>query len=140
MNKDYYTDLMAPAFAGMKADMGFDRVESYPAAVQIAFGTVAAVDGEGRLNLAGNGTAVGIALHSHAVAGGAYMPKDTVSVMTRGLVWARAVEQDASQTGGAVKFDANGFIDSRAGGVLTNARVREKHGNLVLVELHSPQV
>ena len=40
-----YEDQMNPAFAGMKADAGFDRVESYPVAADgLVYGVVVGRD------------------------------------------------------------------------------------------------
>ena len=84
-----YEDQMNPAFAGMKADAGFDRVETYPVAADgLVYGVVVGRDASGKA-VAGKGVAaVGISVHSHVP----LVPLkqgDAVSVMTRGLIWAR---------------------------------------------------
>lgn len=140
MNKSYYQDIMQPAFAGMKADAGFDRVETYPSAAEIPFGVVVGADAEGKITAGKSNRAVGIAVHSHAVTG--YPAQSPVSVMTRGLVWARCGASDASDAGGAVKFNAQGEIDSTASDTLAHALVRDiavaDGVRLACVELHSP--
>lgn len=142
MNKHYYQDIMPPAFAGMKADAGFDRVETYPSAAEIPFGTVVGADESGAVSAGQTRRPLGIALHSHAVTGDAYPAKTPVSVMTRGVAWARCGASDASEAGGVVKFNAQGEIDSTASNTLKNAQIREiavANGvRLACVELHSP--
>lgn len=144
MNKDYFDELMPVAFAGMKGDMGFDRVESHPSAAEIPFGVVVGMNGDGRVEKGKATRAIGIALHSHAVTGNGYKQYEAVSVMTRGLAWALAKESDASAVGQPVKFGADGEIDSSAGDTLPNAMVRDVRmadgKRLVLVELHAPTV
>lgn len=142
MNRNYYAEMMQPAFAGMKADMGFDRVESHPAGGAIPFGVVVGVDAEGKVTAGKSTRAIGVALHSHAVTGDGYDAKDSVSVMTRGLVWAKAGESDASEAGHTVKFNAAGEVDSTASDTLANAMVRDvfvgQGGRIALIELHAP--
>lgn len=136
-----YDDYQMQAVAGMKADSGFDRVETLPAKADIAFGAVVGFDaGKG---VAGKGErAVGIALHTHTHIK-AYQQYDAVSVMTRGLVWAKVADGKTVAQGEAVKFDANGLLDNTASDELPNALVRgtpifADGSKIVLIELHAP--
>ena len=133
-----YEDQMNPAFAGMKADSGFDRVESYPVA---ADGLVVGRDANGKA-VAGKGTAaVGISVHSH-VPLEPLKQGDAVSVMTRGLIWARVADGKTVAGYEAVKFNAKGELDNTATDTLKNAVVRSVRTvdgkTLALVELHAP--
>lgn len=131
------------AFAGMKADAGFDRVESFPAAGNIGFGCVCGVNASNQV-VAGAGTRIaGIALHSHTIRD-QYTQYDEVSVMTRGLVWAPVVDGGAVTDGGPVQFDSTGAVGDAAGTVYPNAVFRgdavTRNDGVVIacVELHSP--
>ena len=67
---------------------------------------------------------------------------DAVSVMTRGLVWARVAAGKTAAEYEAVKFNAQGELDNTAADTLTNAAVRAIRTfdgkTLALVELHAP--
>lgn len=134
---------MDRAFAGMKADAGFDRVETLPAAGDIGFGCVCGEDADGRA-VAGAGTKVsGVAVHSHAITGGGYSQFDAVSVMRRGLVWCPVVDAGDVTKNGAVQFSATGEVGDAAGTALPNAIFRSEAvsvegGVIALVELHAP--
>lgn len=139
-----YDDRQAVAFAGMKADSGYDRVETFAAETEIPFGAVVTVGTKPSQAKLGGTAAVGVALHSHTVPK-AYQQYDAVSVMTRGLVWC-AVKGDETVTDrGAVQFDpATGLVSDRAGTKLNNAIFRSgvvsnQFGKIALVELHAPQ-
>lgn len=140
-----YEDQMDIAFAGMKADAGDDRVESFPVgAATLAYGVVTGTDANGLL-VAGPGTKVrGITLHSHAVPGATYVKTECASVMARGLVWARVTTSGAVTDGGAVKFAADGTVANAGANTLNNAVFRSgkvstaAFGDIALVELHSP--
>lgn len=139
-----YDDYMQPAFAGMKADSGNDRVESFAATAAVPFGVV--VTGTGETVAAGGADTVrGISLHSHAVAGSEYAEKECVSTMTRGLCWARVTEGQAATAEGAVYFAAaDGTVsDLNTGTALTNAvfrgdKITADGVDIALVELHHP--
>lgn len=140
-----YDNYMNPAFAGMKADSGFDRVESYPVAADgLQSGVVVGKDAKGAV-VAGKGTktAIGVVIHSHTQIE-PYKQGDCVSVMTRGLCWARIATGKTAAAGDPVKFDANGLLDGTAANVLTNAIIRDvKDVNgekIACVELHAPTV
>ncbi|QDP46001.1 MAG: hypothetical protein Unbinned4052contig1001_1 [Prokaryotic dsDNA virus sp.] len=135
---------MDKARAGMKADAGFDRVESFPAAADVRFGHVVGVDADGAV-IEGAATRIaGVALHTHTKVDN-YAQYDDVSVMTRGLVWCVVVDAGSVTDGGAVEFNAAGEVqDASAGTAYPNAVFRsgaETMGDgtvLALVELHSP--
>lgn len=146
-----YDDQMDPAFGGMKADAGDDRVETFPAGTNgIAFGVVGGTDANGLL-VPGPGTRVrGITVHSHAVRGAAltgtdhkYAATEAVSVMTRGLIWARVTSAGSVTDGGAVSFAADGTVANAGANVLANAQFRSgavttADGVIAVVELHNP--
>ena len=140
-----YEDQMDIAFAGMKADSGADRVESFPVGADtLAFGVVAGTDGNGLL-VAGPGTKLrGITVHSHAVKNDTYVKTECASVMTRGLIWARVTAAGAVTKDGAVKFAADGTVADAGANTLANAVFRSDkvsttfYGDIALVELHNP--
>lgn len=84
------------AFAGMKADVGFDRVESFLAEGSIEFG-VGVIGGTTAGEQVKTADAVarllGISLHIHkepsapGLNDAKYNDKDSVSVLTQGQVW-----------------------------------------------------
>lgn len=136
-----YEEMMDKAFAGMKADSGEDRVETWSAAASIPFGVIVGMDAQKRL-VTGKGTRVlGIALHSHAVTGDGYVQYDPVSVMTRGLAWVKCAAGDTSATNSYVKFNAQGEILNSAADQykIEQAIVRDTittaDGKLALIEL-----
>lgn len=133
-----YDQIMSPAFAGMKADAGLGRVESYSAETVIPFGVAVAVGADG-VKLGEN--AIGVALHSHAVVG-EYQKADSVSVMTKGLVWCQASKDGDITDRGTAKYDpATGIFSDAGTAELKNAIFRSgkvnagKYGYLALVEL-----
>lgn len=140
-----YEDQMDIAFAGMKADSGADRVESFPVGADtLAFGVVTGTDANGLL-VAGPGTKLrGITVHSHAVKNDTYVKTECASVMTRGLIWARVTAAGAVTKDGAVKFAADGTVADAGANTLTNAVFRSGkisttfYGDIALVELHNP--
>lgn len=138
-----YQNQMNPAFAGMKADLGDDRVETFAAAAEIPFGAVVGLTSDGSIERGQQNGAVGIAVHSHAC-GTQYAAGDAVSVMTRGHVWALCADADRSQPYDAAKFNAQGEIDSTASDELKGAVVRDvktlpNGKKIALVECHAPQ-
>lgn len=140
-----YDNYINPAFAGMKADSGFDRVESGAVAADgLQSGVIVGNDAKG-LIVAGKGVkaAIGVTIHSHAQLE-PYKQGDCVSVMTRGLCWARVATGKTAAAGEAVKFDANGLIDNTADNTLTNATIRDVKEvggeKIACVELHTPTV
>lgn len=135
---------MDKARAGMKADAGFDRVESFPAAGTIGFGRVVGINADGAV-VQGAGTRfAGIALHTHTKIDN-YVQYDDVSVLTRGLAWCPVVSAGTVTDGGDVEINATGEVqDLSAGTALPNAVFRsgaETMGDgtvLALVELAHP--
>lgn len=140
-----YDDRQAVAFAGMKADTGNDRVETFAAETAIPFGTIVTVGTKPNQAKLGGTVAAGIALHSHTVVK-QYQQYDAVSVMTRGLAWCAVKGEESVTERGAVQYDATtGLVSNSAGTALTNAIFRSgvvstPFGKIALVELHAPQV
>lgn len=143
-----YENNMEPGFAGMKADSGDDRVESFPVgAAGVPCGAVCGTNAGGLL-VAGAGAKIrGIAVHSHAIMCGKakYEEGDCASVMTRGLIWALVKNGGVVTKDGAVKFDADGTVHDAGATALPNAvfRGESKTGNgqtVAVVELHNPLV
>ncbi len=98
---DYNTD-QSVAFAGMKADSGFDRVESFAAEGVVGFGLgleAGTADDQVKVPSGTGGTVRGISIHQHVekalVTGVAqYADEETVSVMRQGVVWMRQEDSD----------------------------------------------
>ena len=140
-----YEDQMDIAFAGMKADSGADRVESFPVGADtLGFGLVTGTDSSGLL-VAGAGTKVrGITVHSHAVKNSTYVKTECASVMTRGLIWARVTAGEDVTEDGQVTFAAAGTVSDDDANTLANAVFRSgkvstsQYGDIALVELHNP--
>jgi hypothetical protein len=135
---------MDKARAGMKADAGFDRVESFPAAGDVRFGHVCGVNADGAVVEGGGTRIAGIALHTHTQLD-SYTQHDDVSVLTRGLAWCAVVNGGTVTDGGAVEINAAGEVqDADAGTTYPNAAFRSgaetmSDGTvLALVEAHSP--
>ena len=135
-----YENQMQKAFAGMKADSGYDRVESWVAAKAIPAGVIVGKSGDG-VAAGKNDGFVGIALHSHCI--GDYRIKDCVSVMTIGLAWIEVAQKDASAAGDLVKVNDLGQLDSTAPQNIKNAVVHEiittETGKLACVEVLAAQ-
>ena len=129
---------MEPAFAGMKADSGDDRVESYATAAALDFGVVV-TDANGAVTAGGVGA--GITVHSHAVQGDKYPAQSCVSVMVQGNVWAKVATGETVVVG-AAKFNAAGEL-AATGTTLKNAAVRQviavTGGNIAEVQLNVPR-
>lgn len=142
-----YEDQMDIAFAGMKADSGDDRVETFPVGADtLAFGVVSGTDANGLL-VAGGGTKVrGVTVHSHAVQNQTYVKTEAASVMTRGLIWCAVADGKVVTEDAAVKYEADGTVGSDATTALNNAVFRSGkvetalYGDIALVELHNPFV
>lgn len=155
-----YDDYMAIAAPGMKADSGFDRVESFAASEDVPFGVVVVDDGGVKVK-PGDADARGIALSSHAVktvADGKYAEFDAVSVMTRGLCWALVAVNSGTTTptngvtkDGPVYVSPDGTVTDDEGtpalAALPNAVFRSgaetvtingKSHTIAMVELHNP--
>lgn len=144
-----YEYMMERAFAGMKADSGCDRVESFAAGLEIEFGIAVSLMSKGSDQIVSGGSqsspVIGISVHSHTVTGGMYQKGDSVSVMTKGLVWMQVDSGDSTTTSGsAVKVNTDGRIDSTGGHTVKRSVVRDvittDAGKIALVELDSPMI
>jgi len=91
------------AFAGMKADSGFDRVESALAegAIPFGHGVIRGTEDDQVKNSDAVALFQGISLHKHKEPSGigledaAYKDTDSVSVMTQGAVWCPIEDSNA---------------------------------------------
>ena len=121
-----YGDKKAIAFAGMKADSGDDRVESFATASSIAFGRVVTANyTNDTVTLGGTGTGTGITVHTWAKPSG-YNPNDCVGVMVDGVVWAEVKPNENPVVGGIAKFEAaTGMITGTTGNILKGSVVRK---------------
>lgn len=119
-----YGDKKAIAFAGMKADSGDNRVESFAAASSMAAGRVVTANyTDDTVTLGGTGT--GITVHTWIKPSG-YNPNDCVGVMVDGVVWAEVKPLENPVVGAAAKFDAStGMITGAIGNVLKGSVVRK---------------
>ena len=112
------------AFAGMKADSGDNRVESFATATSMPVGRV--VTGnytDDTITLGGTGT--GITVHTWLKDGG-YSPRDCVGVMVDGVIWAEVKPSEIPVVGGAARFEAaTGMITGATGNVLKGSVVRK---------------
>lgn len=154
-----YDDQMEIAFAGMKADSGDDRVESFPAGIAVPFGRIVvtnpltttkahALDNPPAFLPAAiaNARPRGVALHSHTVVNTpeGYALYDCMSVMTRGVAWVEAVAATAIVENTQLMYNAAGQAIAAAGTVFEGAVVRGPvialaSGKFIVpVEFHSP--
>ena len=119
-----YGDKKAIAFAGMKADSGDDRVESFATTTSIPAGRVVNANYiDDTVTLGGTGT--GITVHTWIKPSG-YNPNDCVGVMVDGVVWAEVKPLESPVVGYAAKFDAStGMITGAIGNVLKGSVVRK---------------
>lgn len=111
----FETHDLKPAFAGMKADAGNDRIESFPCKSFVPFGNVAVVDGSGAISIGLEGRVAGLAVHTHTIPDTGYRQYDCASLMTDGVIWARA--KGAPADGAPVFFDADGVVQPKADGL-----------------------
>lgn len=159
MSKTYIVDgnlYMAPAFAGMLADLQFTSKETHPCGTNaVPMGVVATPAADGKVQAGGTGAGAGAAIHDHTIAGvyGAaeYRRYDAVSLLRRGRIWLKAA--GTCTKGGVVKFSATtGEVSDGGANTLKNARFRtaavsmannlpgESAASLVLVEFHDPAI
>ena len=119
-----YGDKKAIAFAGMKADSGDDRVESFATATSMEVGRVVTANyTDDTVTLGGTGN--GITVHTWVKPSG-YNPKDCVGVMVDGVIWAEVKPSEIPVVGGAAKFDAaTGMITGAIGTILKGSVVRK---------------
>lgn len=138
-----------PAFAGMKADSGDDRVETFACGSDpVGFGLVLTSADRKKVAAGGTDDVVGISLHSHVISPDGYKECDAVSVMTRGHVWAKVGGLGTATNGEQVCFDeTDGTVtdaDSSTYPNVPNAVFRSSDIKLkdttkiALVELHNP--
>lgn len=107
-----------PAFAGMKADLGFDRIISKLAEGEINFGRgVIKGTSDDQVKIpSALGVFRGISVHTHKEPSGIatndakYNDEDLVSVMTQGAIW---VDVEASNT---PVIDDPAFVNVAIGG------------------------
>lgn len=132
-----YENQMEQAFSGMKADSGYDRVESWKAAKPVTAGVFVGRTDKESVAPGKNWGIVGIALHSHCI--GDYKIDDCVSVMTIGLAWVQVSDKDKSVVNKGVKINASGQLDSTATDTINNAAVRDiittQNGKLACIEV-----
>ena len=119
-----YGDKKDIGFAGMKADSGYDRVESYATVGALPVGRVVTANyTNDTVTLGGTGT--GITVHTWVKPSG-YNPNDCVGVMVDGVIWAEVKPSEIPVVGGAAKFDAaTGMITGATGNVLKSSVVRK---------------
>lgn len=159
-----YDDQMEVAFAGMKADSGDDRVESYPLGVAAPFGRIVGINpaAMAQSSPVDNPIAylpaaiasfkpIGPTIHSHTAAAAntptvdGYAQYDCASVMTRGLAWVEAAAATAQTLNGTLQFNAAGQAVAAAGTLFPGAIIRSPVVTLasgkfiVCVEFHSPR-
>ena len=136
-----YGDKKDIGYAGMKADSGDDRVESYAAAGAIPFGRVATANyAAGTVAIGGTGT--GITVHTDVKPGG-YQGKDNAGIMVFGNIWAAIKTGDAVTAGSKVKFDAlTGLIASTGadlkGAIIVDVATLKDGSKIAQVQLNNP--
>ncbi len=139
-----YDDRMEPAYAGMKADLGYDDVETYAAAGAIAPGVIVGDTTDERI-VAGPGSRIrGLALHTHTIPReGGYREFDAVSVLRVRRGWAKVAAGGAVTKDGPVRCAADGTVsDGGATGVpnavFRSGAVEVSGGKIALIELLAP--
>lgn len=139
-----YDDRMDVAYAGMKADLGFDDVETYAAAGNIRPGVIVG-DTTGERIVAGPGTRIrGLALHTHTIPrDGGYREFDAVSVLRVRRGWALVTAGGAVTKDGPVKCAADGTVSDGGTTLVPNAVFRSgavdvAGGKIAEIELHAP--
>ena len=136
-----YGDKKDIGFAGMKADSGDDRVESYAAAGAIPFGRVATANyAAGTVAIGGTGT--GITVHTYVKPNG-YQDKDNAGIMVFGNIWAAIKTGDAVTAGSKVKFEAStGLIASIGadlkGAIIVAVETLKDGSKIAQVQLNNP--
>jgi len=152
-----YSNYMAPAFIGMKADSMDDNVDTFACgATAIPVGIAVKRTAAGAQTIAPGASAtlgVGVALHDHIISYyGGYRQYDAVSVLTRGRAWVGLADGTGVADGAAAKADPTTGLFSTTGTLaVTNAVFRSGPINLLnidgvtttlgaVVELHYPNV
>ena len=128
-------------FAGMKADSGDDRVESYAAAGAIPFGRVATTNfAAGTVAIGGAGT--GITVHTYVKPNG-YQDKDNAGIMVFGNIWAAIKTGETVTAGSKVKFEAStGLIAATGadlkGAIIVAVETLKDGSKIAQVQLNNP--
>ena len=136
-----YGDKKDIGFAGMKADSGDDRVDSYAAAGAIPFGRVATANyAAGTVAIGGAGT--GITVHTHVKPDG-YKDKDNVGIMVFGNIWAEIKKGETVTSGSKVKFEAaTGLIAATGadlkGAIIVAVETLKDGSKIAQVQLNNP--
>ena len=136
-----YGDKKDIGFAGMQADSGDDRVESYAAAGAIPFGRVATANyAAGTVAIGGAGT--GITVHTHVKPDG-YQDKDNAGVMVFGNIWAAIKTGETVTAGSKVKFEAlTGLIAATGadlkGAIIVAVETLKDGSKIAQVQLNNP--
>ena len=121
-------DLSIPvAFAGLTADAGDDRVESYAASEAIAFGRAVAANASAPTTTVDlcdstSQTFRGISCHVHNEAG-YYAAQDTVAVMRQGVIWVDATAATVDTTANVLISGGLGKFTSTAASNLATSCV-----------------
>jgi hypothetical protein len=157
MSGTTYSNYMAPAFVGMKADSMDDNVDTFVCgSVNVDVGVAVQRTAAGALtckNGASVTLGVGVALHDHVIGYyGNYRQYDAISVLTRGRAWVKVSDATAVADGAACKASATTGEFSTTGAIaVTNAVFRSAAISLLnvdgvtttlgaVVELHNPNV
>ena len=136
-----YGDKKDIGFAGMKADSGDDRVESYAAVGALPFGRVVTANyGAGTASIGGTGT--GITVHTHVKPDG-YKDKDNAGVMVFGNIWAAIKTGETVTAGSKVKFEAStGLIAATGadlkGAIIVAVETLKDGSKIAQVQLNNP--
>ena len=136
-----YGDKKDIGFAGMKADSGDGRVESYAAVGAIPFGRVATANfAAGTVAIGGAGT--GITVHTHVKPDG-YKDKDNAGVMVFGNIWAGIKTGETVTAGSKVKFEAlTGLIAATGadlkGAIIVAVETLKDGSKIAQVQLNNP--
>ena len=136
-----YGDKKDIGFAGMKADSGDDRVESYAAAGAIPFGRVATANyAAGTVAIGGTGT--GITVHTYVKPNG-YQDKDNAGIMVFGNIWAAIKTGETVTAGSKVKFEAlTGLIAATGadlkGAIIVAVETLKDGSKIAQVQLNNP--
>ena len=136
-----YGDKKDIGFAGMKADSGDDRVESYAAAGAIPFGRVVTANyAAGTVAIGGAGT--GITVNTDVKPNG-YQDKDNVGVMVFGNIWAGIKTGETVTAGSKVAFEAStGLIAATGvalkGAIIVAVETLKDGSKIAQVQLNNP--
>ena len=136
-----YGDKKYIGFAGMKADSGDDRVESYAAVGALPFGRIVTADyGAGTASIGGTGT--GITVHTHVNPDG-YKDKDNAGVMVFGNIWAGIKTGEEVTAGSKVTFEeSTGLLAATGadlkGAIIVDVATLKDGSKIAQVQLNNP--